>query len=645
MRKSTSTKSLMESISEDGGHKLAELEMKRRKKKKDKKSSSSRKNLKPRVGMDGARAGKLKSLSRNSGTLVPRSKKELRQYSKMRKSTDNLMAGFDFETTSSGKFKTFASHSNLDQKIGSPKKKSPRPETSPSMEDIPKPTRTLAVPPLRMPRPPTSKPEPSKSPDASTRKRPLSVEIDENEELRLDKLRNSPFHRKSRNQSPDAMRRSKLDLLEQSQNLILPSERTGEDEEEDVIVEKTKKKRTKRKKKTKTTLNLDSTTDRTRDSLDDLFKSDLDEDLDEDVNIDDLFSDLTPKTRAKKVEEVKKVKEAEKVKKREKLTLNDTTKTKTTTQRERKITPRTERKITPRRDPIIDSNRSKKRAELFNRTRLLLKRRRESKEITKDLILPSTNEETKTPSSNVESKEKNDLEVEVEEEEEDRLKIVGNNVRFPKPPTEFVDSHRTRRRRRKIDGEDKVDDEDITSYEEEEKEDDSLLSTGDDDKFSTATSRLSTVLQKRTWSSRFADSIGSIFNSTSIAFAGLTVGMFGLRSTTDEIEAPKTRTLDEDEEIRHTLPNGAELEALPDELDEEAEDRAQPQLLTRIEIVESGLIPGDSFVDHPLVCVHIVDARNGEYLRKRTWCSSETFNHINYNTQAQEYHSCHSFIS
>ena len=46
--------------------------------------------------------------------------------------------------------------------------------------------------------------------------------------------------------------------------------RAAEDEEEDVIVEKTKKKRTKRKKKTKTTLNLDSTTDRTRDSLDDL---------------------------------------------------------------------------------------------------------------------------------------------------------------------------------------------------------------------------------------------------------------------------------------------------------------------------------------------------------------------------------------
>ena len=40
----------------------------------------------------------------------------------------------------------------------------------------------------------------------------------------------------------------------------------------------------------------------------------------------------------------------------------------------------------------------------------------------------------------MESKEKNDLEVEVEEEEEDRPKIVGNNVRFPKPPTEFVDS-------------------------------------------------------------------------------------------------------------------------------------------------------------------------------------------------------------
>ena len=313
----------MESISSDGGgHKLAELEMKRRKKKKDKRSSSSRKSLKPRVGMDGARAGKLKSLSRNSGTLVPRSKKELREYSKMRKSTDNLMAGFDFETTSSGKFKTFASHSNLDQKIGSPKKKSPRPESSPSMEDIPKPTKTLAaVPPLRMPRPPTSKPEPSKSPEASTRKRPLTVEIDENEELRLDKLRNSPFHRKSKNQSPDAMRRSKLDLLEQSQNLILPSALTGEDEEE-VIVEK--KKRRKRKKKKK--LNLDSTTDKTRDSLDDLFKSDLDEDLEEDVDIDDLFNDLTPKTKAKK-EVVKK--------KREKLTLDDT-KTKKFTTRSRR---------------------------------------------------------------------------------------------------------------------------------------------------------------------------------------------------------------------------------------------------------------------------------------------------------------------
>jgi len=396
-----SSSSLMESISTDSNgksQKLAELELKRnRRRGKPIIKSSPRR----RPGMN--TSGKLRSLSlsRSSGTLVPRGKKELREYSKMRKSTDNLMAGFDFETTSSGKFKNLADKTTiLDQKTGSPKKKtskSPRPEVSPTLEEIPGISKTRKVPPLRMPRPPTSsKPEPSKSPEPSLKKRPLQVEIDENEELRLDKLRNSPFHRKSKNQLTDSMRHSKLDLLEQSQNLILPSpknRRSGrldevEEDEEQYNNKKDKSKKKKKKKKKKTrkrrvdlSLDLESTPG-TRDSLDDLFNSDAGDEEEEDVDIDDIFKDLTPKTRANKQKNNKKEKSVESTSNN--IQASNKTRISTTTIRKHNITPR--------RDPIIDENRSKKRAELLNRTRLLLKRRREKKteDITKAEFIPPT---------------------------------------------------------------------------------------------------------------------------------------------------------------------------------------------------------------------------------------------------------------
>ena len=111
------------------------------------------------------------------------------------------------------------------------------------------------------------------------------------------------------------------------------------------------------------------------------------------------------------------------------------------------------------------------------------------------------------------------------------------------------------------------------------------FSTGDDDKFSTATSRLSTVLQKRTWSSlcgfdRFDFQFD--FDRVCRSHGGyVRSSQRRMRSKHQRLEPwMKTRRFD-------TLPNGAELEALPDELDEEAEDQTQPQLLTRIEIVES----------------------------------------------------------
>eukprot|EP00940_MAST-03C_sp_MAST-3C-sp2_P000203 g203.t1 len=719
--------------SERGG-KLAKLEDKLRRK-----GSSggriSRERSDPRINAGADRLSKLEKRknARDSKTkyssidesyektpLVPRGKKELRQYSKLKKKVV-IGAGFDFENSKSGKLEALAMRRSVDDsetKEGSQDmQKEERNEvvekrlrrlsrSRDSETKTPSPTThspsVLSKQPLRMPRPPRNQmPSPPKT-------KSLSVDIDatgtdETEHLRLSKLRTSPFHRPIGAPSPsgrDPSRRFKLGLLEQSQHLVLPKD---DEESEPPVAEpkrETMRKKSKRgKKNTKVrktpppSSQLDTSAEakvrkrtekatKTQENVSEVKmpakKASVDSSVGGGMDIakkkktavkaDSSVSSTTAIDR-KAIADVKKKKKQTLVKSRSEF--NNTSVTQNQSDKDgRGKDLNSEDRRKKRRDEDVDdetflkeaAERSRRRAEILASTRSLLQKRREERQKR----VRSETEEAGAVASKVTQNDKdksssaplplmlsteNASKTDATTETIRRIR-TGHAVRFPPPPTAlsltgaYDSRHRKRRQKRVRSAAELGDDgEDILSTDEDSddgvatKSDvgkknslDGVEADADNDedeqtelisgvKTSTNASRKNEGLLSRVARS-ISQSLGRAVDAVSSELAGMVVGVVGLRALPEQDDNADTRKLSDKHSIAHKLPDGRVVEDFEDDgddgyIEEEDENRDLPQALTRIDVLKTGWIPGSSFVQHPSVCVHIVDIRTGEYLRKR----------------------------